>query len=241
VSLGLFFPLTSFSKKYIMKNHYTITAFVLIAIFSFKKMDMAKITPDLYMDKYEVTNGDWKTFEKYLVSEGENSAEYRSNEVWDDKYMKPFREQYYKHIAYSDYPVVGVTHEGAEKYCAWKGTKSKTKGTFRLPKIDELQYQIKAGEQGRRWKKWEKRAQKMKTCMYNFRDHDGHITAPVSAYPDNLFGVHNIKGNLAEMTIAKGEAVGGSYADLDDKDWTTHIQTYNVPTNWLGFRCVCEL
>lgn len=224
-----------------MKNYYTIIPLVLFAALSFKKMNMAKITPNLYMDKYEVTNGDWKTFEKHLSNKGENPAEYRSNEVWDAEYMKPFREQYYQHIAYNDYPVVGVTHQGAKKYCIWKGTQSKTKGTFRLPTIEELQYQMTAGEQGKRWEKWQKRARKMKTSMYNFRDHDGHVTAPVEAYIDNKFGIHNIKGNVAEMTATKGKAIGGSYADSKDIDWNSHIQTYDEPTNWLGFRCICEI
>jgi len=203
---------------------------------------MAKITPNLYMDKYEVTNGDWKTFEKHLTNEGENPTKYRSNEVWDAEYMKPFREQYYQHIAYSSYPVVGVTHEGAKKYCTWKGMQSKTKGTFRLPTVEELQYQMTAGEQGKRWEKWLKRARKSDEMLYNLsHPPHQHLTAPAKSYPDNKFGVHNIKGNIAEMTTSKGKAVGGSYADADDKDWASYIQTYDTPANWLGFRCVCEL
>lgn len=224
-----------------MKNHYTITAIILVAALSFKKMNMAKITPNLYMDKYEVTNGEWKAFEKHLAKEEENPTIYRTNEVWDAEYMKPFREQYYQHPAYSDYPVVGITYEGAKKYCTWKGTQSKTEGTFRLPKIEELQYQMTEGEQGKKWTKWQKRAKKSDEMLYNFADKKGCLMANIKSYPDNKFGVHNIKGNVAEMTVTKGKAIGGSYADSRDIDWVTHIQTYDAPTNWLGFRCVCEL
>jgi len=137
-----------------MKNYYAVTALILFAALSFKKMNMAKITPNFYMDKYEVTNGDWKAFEQHLINEGENPEAYHTNEVWDVEYMKPFREQYYQNIAYDEYPVVGITYEGAKKYCAWKGTKSKIKGTFRLPTVEELQYQVAEGEQGKRWEKW---------------------------------------------------------------------------------------
>ena len=224
-----------------MKNYYTITTLIFFAALSFKKMNMAKITPNLYMDKYEVTNSDWKAFEKHLINEGENPADYRSNEVWDAGHFKPFRDTYFQHKAYDAYPVLGVTHEGAKKYCTWKGTQSKTEGTFRLPTIEELQYQMTEGEQGKKWEKCEKWSQKMEANTHNFKGHDGHITAPSASYCINKFGVHNIKGNVAEMTTTEGKALGGSYADSKDIDWENHIQSYDAPTNWLGFRCVCEL
>jgi len=205
---------------------------------------MAKVTPNLYMDKYEVTNGDWKTFEKYLLDEGENLMKYRKNDVWEIT-GKIFGEKYYNKAEFNKYPVAGVTYEGAQKYCAWKGTQSKNKGTFRLPTIAEVQYQITEGEKSRKWRRTEKWAKKEKVKMYNFLDSNkptakGYIT-PSNSHINNKFGIHNIKGNAAEMTMTKGKALGGSYADLDNKDWTTHIQTYDAPANWLGFRCVCEL
>lgn len=223
-----------------MKNYHAIALLGLFAALSFKKMDMAKITPNLYMDKYEVTNADWKYFEKHLISEGEDPAEYRTNDVWE---WQPFIEYYYKHLSYESYPVVGVTYEGAKKYCAWKGSYSEIEGTFRLPTFAEIQYQIQEGEQGRKWEKWEKRAKKGKTSMYNFATPQSqHVTAPSSAYIYNKFGVHNIKGNVSEMTDIEGQAAGGSWTNMeDDKDWATELQTYNAPNNWLGFRCVCEL
>jgi len=77
--------------------------------------------------------------------------------------------------------------------------------------------------------------------LYNFRGHDGHITAPSRSYPDNKFGVHNIKGNVAEITTREGMAFGGSYADPYEKGRESYIQTYDAPSNSLGFRCVCEI
>jgi len=225
-----------------MKYYYSFTILLLLATLSFKQMNMAKVSSKLYMDKYEVTNKDWKTFENYLIEKGENPEKYRDDKVWTTKYKnKLSRRAYYGHVAYDDYPVVGVTHEGAKKYCVWKGTQSKIEGTFRLPTIEELRYQITVGEEGKRWKKWQKRARKSNERLYNFYKYPWTITAPSQAHPGNKFGIYNIKGNAAEMTMTKGKALGGSYADLDNKDWTTHIQTYDAPANWLGFRCVCEL
>ena len=91
-----------------MKNYYTITLLILFAALSFKKMNMAKITPNLYMNKYEVTNGDWKIFEQHLVNEGENPVEYRSNDVWEHM-GELFKEQYYSKTEFNKYPVAGVT------------------------------------------------------------------------------------------------------------------------------------
>jgi len=91
-----------------MKNYYSITAFLLFAALSFKQMNMAKVTSNLYMDKYEVTNGEWKTFEKYLLDKGENPKEYRSNDIWEN--MRGFGEQYYSKVEHNKYPVAGVTY-----------------------------------------------------------------------------------------------------------------------------------
>ena len=136
-------------------------------------------------------------------------------------------------------------NEGAKKYCTWKGTRSKIKGTFRLPSIAELQHQINEGEQGRKWRRTEKWAKKEKLSMCNFSEPSKPLgtgcIAPHNSYIANKFGIHNIKGNMAEMTTTKGKAVGGSYVDLDSKDWATYVQNYDEPSDWLGFRCVCEL
>lgn len=205
---------------------------------------MAKVKPNLYMDKYEVTNKDWKVFEKYMLGKGQSVAEYRINDVWG-KTGAVFNKKYYSNDEYNKYPVAGVTYEGAQKYCTWKGTQSKNKGTFRLPTIAEVQYQITQGEKSRKWRRTEKWAAKKKVNMYNFSNAGqpagvGCIAVSES-YINNKFGIHNIKGNMAEMTNTKGKAAGGSYADKNDMNWATYIQTYDAPTNWLGFRCVCEL
>lgn len=201
---------------------------------------MVKITPNLYMDKYEVTNSDWKAFEKHLTNKGENPAEYRNNDVWEHM-GELFKEQYYSKTEFNKYPVAGVTYEGARKYCNWKGSQSKVKGTFRLPTIDEIHYQIAKGEQGRKWKRTQKWAEKEKMQMCNLSYSGKTCIGPNGSYAVNKFGLYNIKGNMAEMTNTKGKAAGGSYVDKNDKDWTTYVQNYDKPTDWLGFRCVCEL
>jgi len=156
-------------------------------------------------------------------------------------YGNLFKEQYYSKTEFNEYPVVGVTHEGAKKYCIWKGSRSGRKGIFRLPTVDEVHYQIAEGEQGRKWRRTKKWAKKVEAQMCNLSYSNKTCIASHHSNAVNKFGIYNIKGNVAEMTTEKGKAVGGSYVDKDDKDWTTYVQTYDEPTDWIGFRCVWEL
>jgi formylglycine-generating enzyme required for sulfatase activity len=55
----------------------------------------------------------------------------------------------------------------------------------------------------------------------------------------NGYKICNIIGNVAEMTLEKGIAKGGSWKHpLDDCKIQNNI-SYDRPTNWLGLRCVC--
>lgn len=81
-----------------------------------------------FMDKYEVTNIAWR---EYL---GWNEAVFGHTKpellkkllpdttVWRDEmaYNEPFIEYYFRHPAYSFYPVVGVTWEQAMDYSQWR-------------------------------------------------------------------------------------------------------------------------
>jgi len=67
------------------------------------------------------------------------------------------------------------------------------------------------------------------------------ITTNVLSYFPNSVGVFNIMGNVAEMTATKGIAKGGSWLHTKEESTIEKIFTYEKPTKWLGFRCVCEI
>ncbi len=80
-----------------------------------------------YMDETEVSNQDYREFVHWTtrIYPG-NLAKINSTlpdtTKWRSElaYNEPYVENYFRHPAYSDYPVVGVTWEQADQYCAWR-------------------------------------------------------------------------------------------------------------------------
>jgi formylglycine-generating enzyme len=83
--------------------------------------------PSFYMDETEVSNLDYREYTYWInrVYPG-NKAKINSvlpdTTVWRNQlaYNEPYVQNYFRHPAYSEYPVVGVTWEQASAYCAWR-------------------------------------------------------------------------------------------------------------------------
>lgn len=80
-----------------------------------------------YMDETEVSNLDYREYLFWLTRVYPNNPE-KYNEalpdtlVWREElaYNEPYINNYLRHPAYSDYPVVGVSWEQSDVYCKWR-------------------------------------------------------------------------------------------------------------------------
>jgi formylglycine-generating enzyme required for sulfatase activity len=122
---------------------------------------------------------------------------------------------YFSHPNYSDYPVVGVSWEQANAFCAWRtdyllkglGGQAKYIQRYRLPSEAEWEYAAR-GKEGAKFP-WESGDTKSdKGCYYaNYKPGEGDytqdgnlITSKCGIYSANSNGLYDMAGNVAEWT-----------------------------------------
>lgn len=116
-------PKPAFSKSILEKNLVLIPAQKLDTsrfYYSEERPETAK-TDSFYLYNSEISNA----FYRYYLSQLKDTAAYRKalpdTLVWRNQYAynEPYVDYYFRHPAYNDYPVVGVSWEQANAFCAW--------------------------------------------------------------------------------------------------------------------------
>ena len=171
---------------------------------------------------------DIKDGSKGLRSEKKTSiAVYPDTTVWlrdfNYAYNEPLFDQYFWHMAYKDYPVVGVTWDQARAFTDYK-TKAKADSNarskkrryapmrFRLPTEAEWEYAARGGLENAAYPWGGPYLMDDRACyLANFKPKRGNYivdekkgtymyTAPVKKFPKNGYGLYDMAGNVAEWT-----------------------------------------
>ena len=190
--------------------------------------------------------------------------------VWKSKlaYNEAYSIHYHAHPAYRQYPVVGISYEQAIAYCKWRTERVKelysiekkenkknvypSNFEYRLPTKAEWESAAKTGYSEKTLKKLEgkykgqaranlKRNKDKTERVAENLNNNGDITAPVLSYWPNKDGIHNLIGNVTEMTSVQGIAKGGAWNTSKDEVSVEKDFSYKTPECWLGFRCILEI
>lgn len=228
----------------------------------------------VFMKETEVSNFNYYEF-VYSVhrSEEELKELLPDTTVWRKKneYNEPYVEYYFRHPAYREYPVVGVSKEQAEKYCEWlsgvltdkyrKDDKSDIDSVVvRLPIKREWIDAAKGGNDYYEypWEGHDVRITEKGKWQGDMRanfvrgkgdymgiagalNDNADVTAPVHSYWPNDFGLYNCAGNVAELVADDNVAMGGSWRSLGYDIKVTSEINAIEPSAQIGFRYLVEV
>lgn len=227
----------------------------------------------LYMDITEVTNRDWQEYVYWLSRKyGHDYPEIIDKAlpdtlVWNTKlsYSEPYVQNYYRHPAYAQFPVVGVTYRQVMDYCKWRSERVEEviaagnkpwknfagkKVTYRLPSPGEWMFAAAAGldttvypfgfeEEADRFGITKYQLKRPNVSTYYNRNTD--MPVKCDGGKPNKYGFYNLTGNVAEMTAEEGTAKGGSYYHTPYESRVSQAVNYEAAEKWLGFRCVAVI
>jgi len=206
-----------------------------------------------YMDKYEVTNAQYRKFVQATGHEDYHDLHKEAMESWGGR------------LNGDDQPVVFVSWEDAKAYAEWAGK--------RLPTKAEWEKAARGGLVGKRYvwgDEWppppragnfrdesyhrdELYREKIDTKFFILGYDDGYtLTAPVGSFTPNGYGLYDMVGNVAEWCADRraGELdmfSGSSFrwgTDREDNTlWVTYYFyncTSGIGSYDVGFRCVMD-
>ena len=132
-------------------------------------------------------------------------------------YNEPFATMYFWHVAYDNYPVVGVNWKQASAFCIWRtellnNSLAKDRDPFvhhyRLPTEYEWEYAARGGLENSKYPWGGPYTRNNQGCFLanfkplrgNYADDGGVRTVRVGTYEPNEWGLYDMAGNVAEWT-----------------------------------------
>lgn len=252
-----------------IKVGFNLCLALLLMAFSFAKKPefrppgTVQINDTLFFDQTEITNFNWLEYTTWMKNKhGVESSEY-INALPDSSVFsglnEPYEFYYFRHPAYQNYPVVGVSYNQAVAFCAWRTDRVKEMLAiqhakkkeyvvpdfdYRLPSKKEWEFVANAPLNERSIRK-NKSSYTSEDLPYNVKDFQLYsssnwkISNPATQGVKNEFGMQNLFGNVAEMIGEEGVSKGGSFNHTSLESQAEKQIEYESPTHWLGFRCVC--
>lgn len=225
-----------------------------------------QINDTLFADETEISNFSWLEYTwNTAATYGTDSKEYKSclpdTLVWREKnsHNEPYVNYYFRHIAYRDYPVVGISYEQAVAFCKWRTERVKMFLTrkrdfknhnfeYRLPSKEEWEQLAYSSSSVLSNNGKDEKGMRRLNCVYmdtfvvkGKTHYSSDVTAPVYSYWKNFIGLYNMLGNVAEMVQEKGICKGGGWRNRLEECRVGKDQEYTKANAWLGFRCVCVI
>ena len=148
-------------------------------------------------------------------------------------YNEPWATMYFSHVAYDEYPVVGVNWKQATAFCIWRTQLlNNTLGAagdplvhhYKLPTEYEWEWAARGGVIGNKYPWGGPYTRNSQGCFLanfkplrgNYADDGAVRTARVATYEPNDFALYDMAGNVAEWTkSAYSESTAPNVHDLN--------------------------
>lgn len=174
-----------------------------------------------FMDKYEVSNlgwreyVDWTTFVFGEYNQDIVKATLPDSLVWRNEmaYNEPYVENYFRHPAYSFYPVVGVSWDQAMAYCQWRTDRVNERLMVEGKYLQPLPYD-KIGP----------------NCYMNEQEIDDFLKRN-DKHPE--YAKYDKVAEEIPLSIAKKHGYEGTEAATNENGTETMVTMYRLPYEWV--------
>jgi sulfatase modifying factor 1 len=262
-------------KKLMLKNleKFDKKVYTYIPTGTFDYQGKQVSVQSFYMQKTEISNLEYRTFLFDILIQGRKDdflkarPDFKQWSILQNQENSPMEQHYFSHPAYANFPVVNISREGAEMYCAWltkemvNSVDNKKKSQYNDVRIPVREEWAMAASSGGTKSPYPWGGPYMRNSkgfiLANFKltyeevlETDSIIvsdlTATVFSYWANDFGLYNMSGNVAEMvynnvlTKSAGTA-GGSWSNTAEELKIEAIDPFDgmkVGSPFIGFRVV---